>query len=304
MQIRLPYYQLALPGLLRSGTAENKSANQIFSGIGDEYWYWLHTRGYRKNPALHDILPATADEDTQLMFTGSKGDTVMREGFVAYRLFRDLYEKHVGSISQCENVLDFGCGWGRIIRFFMKDLAPSKLWGCDPVQDMIEMCKSQNKWCNFTQISTRPPTPYADNTFDLIYSFSVFSHLSEEMSNAQLAELTRILKPGGLLIVTTRSRDFIEHCAMLRKRKDLASIHPGPRSSAEAFLNTEESLSEYDRGDYCFSQLVHEGEWSYWGDAAISREYVLKNWTKSLDFIDYVDDQKSISQNAIVMIKR
>jgi hypothetical protein len=48
---------------------------------------------------------------------------------------------------------------------------------------------------------------------------------------------------------------------------------------------------------------VHEGEYSYWGDTAISKQYVLKNWTKSLVFADYIDNQKHISQNAIVMKK-
>ena len=301
--LNYPYYRFTLKKILNSSPIADKQINELFSGISDENWYWLHTAGYRSSPALRRILPATPDEDVQLMFTGSSGDTVMREGYIAYKLFRDLYTRYIGPIDQCTNILDFGCGWGRIIRFFMKDIEPSKLWGCDPVEKMIEICKEQNKWCNFDLINTRPPSPYADNTFGLIYSFSVFSHLSEEMSDNQLAELTRILRPGGMLVVTTRSREFIEYCARLRERKDLDTLHPGPRSSAAAFLDTEQSLADYDSGRYCFSQLVHEGEWSYWGDTAISKKYVLENWTKSLTFLDYVDDQKNISQNAIVLKK-
>lgn len=301
--INRPFYKVALAKMIKNGSFEKKLPNELFSGISNEFWYWLHTRGYRSSSELRSILPGTPDEDVQLMFTGSKGDTVMREGFIAYTLFKGLYTKYNGPIDQCSNILDFGCGWGRIIRFFLKDLEPSKISGCDPVEKMIDICKEQNKWCNFTKINTRPPSPYQNNTFDLIYSFSVFSHLSEEMSNSLLAELTRILKPGGMLIATTRSRDFIEHCAKLRKRKDLASLHAGPKSSAAAFLNTEESQADYDSGKYCFSQLVHEGEWSYWGDAAISKEYVVNHWTQALEFVDYVDDQKHISQNAIVMRK-
>lgn len=302
--LNYPYYRYSLKKILKNSSISDKRINELFSGISDENWYWLHTAGYRTSPALRSILPGTPDEDIQLMFTGSKGDTVMREGYTIYRLFRDLYTRHIGPINQCSNILDFGCGWGRIIRFFMKDIEPSKLWGCDPVEKMIEICGEQNKWCNFTRTNLWPPSPYPDNTFDFIYSFSVFSHLSEEMSNSQLADLTRILKPGGMLVVTTRSRDFIEYCARLRKRKDLDSLHPGPRSSAAAFLDTEQSLSDYDSGKYCFSQLVHEGEWSYWGDTAISKKYVLEHWTESLNFLDYIDHQKHISQNAIVLKKK
>jgi SAM-dependent methyltransferase len=242
-------------------------------------------------------------EDVQLMFTGSKGRPVMKEGFNAYRLFRDTYEQHVGPIARADAILDFGCGWGRIIRFFLKDVDPSALRGVDPVGDMIELCRQQNRWCNFETIPSKPPTAFKDDTFDLIYSFSVFSHLSEEMHQSWLVELSRILKPGGLLLATTRGRDFIQQCAEMRKRADIQLMHEGPRCSARAFLNTDETLALYDGGTYCFTQLIFEKEWSYWGEAAIPKAYVLNSWTQHLVFLDYLDDRERCSQNIIVMKK-
>jgi SAM-dependent methyltransferase len=306
-----PAYQAALdrmiyqPALERimSGPIEGKLPNEMFSGISDHFWFWLHTRGYRQNPALRNILPGMPSEDVQLQFTGNKGDAVLKEGFAAYKLFKGFYIRHVGPIDECSNILDFGCGWGRITRFFIKDSEPSRIWGVDPVEKMISTCKQHNSWCNFKTINTRPPSPFRDDMFDLVYSFSVFSHLSEQMSNDQLNEATRILKPGGMLIATTRGRGFIEYCASLRKRSDLDSIHPGPRSSAAGFMNTEKSLSDYDSGKYCHTQLVHEGEWSYWGETAISKKYVLQNWTKSLDFVDFIADPSQLNQSVIVMKK-
>jgi ubiquinone/menaquinone biosynthesis C-methylase UbiE len=61
-------------------------------------------------------------------------------------------------------MLDFGCGWGRMIRFFMKDIQTSKIWGSDPDKEMIEICKEQNKYCNFEHVNTYPPTPFQDNS--------------------------------------------------------------------------------------------------------------------------------------------
>jgi len=75
------------------------------------------------------------DEDVQLTFTGNIGDAVLLEGFSAYRVFKELYEVYVGPLATCENVLDFGCGWGRIIRFFLKDLDSIHLWGADPATE-------------------------------------------------------------------------------------------------------------------------------------------------------------------------
>lgn len=47
-----------------------------------------------------------------------------------------------------------------------------------------------------------PPLRYADGTFDFIYCLSVFTHLSEAMHHAWLAELLRVLKPGGCILLT------------------------------------------------------------------------------------------------------
>src|SRR5262249_55761974 len=150
------------------------------------------------------------DEEVQVRLTGDKGDSVLKEGFLAYKLFKRMYESYVGDIGQCDKVLDFGCGWGRIIRFFLKDLHPSRLYGADPLGEMIDLCKKTNRWCNFRLISTSPPSPFPDDTFDLIYSYSVFSHLSEEMHVRWLEDLSRILRPGGLLVATTREREYFE----------------------------------------------------------------------------------------------
>ena len=294
-------FEVALANLL-TGSA-HKKPNEIFSGISDEMWFWIFTEGYRQNPNLARLLPGLPDEDVQLGFTGSKGDAVLHEGFCAYKLFKELYETHLGPIGSCIKILDFGCGWGRIIRFFLKDVEPSTLWGVDPVEEMIRLCKQANQWCNFERIGTKPPSPFKDNSFDLIYGFSVFSHLSEQMHTDWVVELTRVLKSGGLLVATTRGRDFIEQCAEMRKQADLDSMHSGPRSSASAFLDTHESLSVYDSGKYCFSQLVHQGEWDYWGEAAIPKDYVLCHWTRYLDFVDFIDDRTRCTQNVIVMKK-
>jgi SAM-dependent methyltransferase len=127
------------------------------------------------------------------------------------------------------------------------------------------------------------------------------------MHDKVLAELSRLLKPGGLLVVTTCGREFIEAAAALRKRADLNSLHPGPRSCADAFPATEEALLRYDGGDYCFARLMPEVEWArdwtYWGWAAISKNYVLKNWKHGLTFVDYIDDRNLCSQNVVVMKK-
>ncbi len=295
-------HRVTLDSMFRSPIA-GMNPHEVFAGVSDSFWFWVCTEGYRRSPSVRALVPGMPDENVQLQFTGSKGDAVLGEAFAAYVIFRDAYWQHAGAIDECRAILDFGCGWGRIIRFFLKDVEPSTLWGVDPVDKMIEICKRDNKWCNFERIEPEPPTPFPDDTFDLIYSYSVFSHLSEDMHQKCLAELQRIVKPRGLVMVTTRGRDFILRCAEMRKRGRLDGYHLGPRSSASAFTSTDRALADYDRGNYCFSSLADSGNWSYWGEAAIPRDYVVRNWTGPLTFVDYIDDRARCDQNVIVMQK-
>jgi hypothetical protein len=82
-----------------------------------------------------------------------------------------------------------------------------------------------------------------------------------------------------------------------------AVLHARPRSSASAFLDSAGALADYDAGKYCFSQLVREGEWAYWGETAIPKDYVLHHWARQLVFVDYVDDPGCCSQKVMVMTK-
>ena len=292
-------YRVALEGRLPAG-GDDRTPREVFRGIGDGFWFWLCTEGYRQHPQLRDILPGLPDESIQVRFTGAAGDPVLREGFRVYQLFKKLYESHVGALDAGGQILDFGCGWGRIIRFFLRDVDPARLWGADPAAEMIDHCRRANRWCRFELMSARPPTALPAETFDLVYAFSVFSHLSEPVHEDWIVELRRVVRPGGLLIVTTRAREFIHRCAALRSDKQLASVPPSIRASAASFPDTEESLKAYDRGEYCFTRHGSAGDW---GDAAIPKGYVLSRWTRYFTFVDYLDDRARCPQNVIVMRK-
>jgi SAM-dependent methyltransferase len=217
-------------------TNKVKNPNEIFYGISDDFWIWLNTEGVRRNEAVANILPGLPDATTQKNFTSNSGDTTLIDAFDFYKFCKQQYSIHCGDISQVTNILDFGCGWDRIVRFFIKDLPPSKIWGCDPIDEMIILlCRAQNKWCNFETISSVPPTGFQDNTFDLIYSYSVFSHLSEDFHLNLLSEIKRILKPGGIYITRTRNRQFILDCAKWRPESNGQNLNSDTEGSSQAF---------------------------------------------------------------------
>jgi len=274
-----------------------------FSEADDDAWLWMNTVGRRRLRPLAAIVPGMPGASLQANFTGGTEDVTLREGFAAYRLFKSCYEKHIGEIASCRGILDFGCGWGRIARFFLRDVDPEKISGVDHSEAGIQACRATNKWSAFTLIDPDPPTSLPAEAFDLIYLYSVFSHLPEEMHLALLREFERLLIPGGLLIATTRGREFIQYCKSLRDDPTLQSRPDWLKQSAKVFRDDTVTLAAYDRGSFCYEGFGVEGRWSFWGEACIPRGYVQARWPEFFDVLDYIDDRAVCPQNVIVARK-
>lgn len=275
---------------------------EIFGDTSDDYWLWCVQRGFRHS-SLRKYLPSLPDQTLQAAYTGAFGDKTLKEGFDAYRLFRNTYEEHTGLKIRDARVLDYGCGWGRIIRFFLKDCRPSNLFGVDHSEAAIEACEATNGWCTFELIEPEPRLPFDDGSFQLIYLYSVFSHLPEALHWSLLFEFHRLLSPGGILAATTRRRSFIERCEELRNDPELESKPDWLKISARAFPDSEASLAAYDRGEFCYDSLQAGGKWSFWGEACIPERYVRETWTRLFEICDYIDDPAVCRQNVIIARK-
>jgi len=112
------------------------------------------------------------------------------------------------NISELSSVLDFGVGSGRVFHDFVKH-KNLRMTGCDPDGRQIKWLSSNYPDAYFIQNDFDPPLDIADNTFDLIYAVSVFTHFSEQKQLAWLQELKRILRKNGVALLTILS----EHAA-------------------------------------------------------------------------------------------
>ena len=100
-----------------------------------------------------------------------------------------------------KRILDFGCGNGRTLKHFLPEAETAELWGADIDADYLETLMAQCPQIHTIQCQPAPPLHLESGSFDLAWSISVFTHLTDE-SIPWLLELHRLLKPDGLLIAT------------------------------------------------------------------------------------------------------
>ena len=103
--------------------------------------------------------------------------------------------------------MDFGCGIGRTLVHFREEAEVAEIWGVDVNTEALATFEKGLCPPMHAQLSeTNPPLPFEDGSFDLIWAISVWTHLTDN-AFAWLAEIHRILKPGGLFIPTYQGED-------------------------------------------------------------------------------------------------
>jgi SAM-dependent methyltransferase len=272
----------------------------LFGRIDRASWSWLHLEGREQCPFLAAYLPSLPHESFHPSIAASSGRAALEAGFQTYKIIKRELRKHGRPLQPADAVLDFGCGWGRITRYFTRDVQPENLWGIDVSETAIEACRETNRWARFEQNTPLPPARFEDETFDLIYAYAVFSHLSEASHLAWLEEFERILKPGGVFVATTLPRHFAENCSKLAHR-DPESLPEWQRHVADCFAAPDEFLAAYDRGDYSFAEI--DGAEHDLGFASISEQYVRRRWAERFEVRAYFPGPRNM-QMFIVCRKR
>ena len=106
--------------------------------------------------------------------------------------------------SDFDRILDFGCGVGRLLQALQQVRREGQqLFGCDVNAACAAWCRENLDFASVEHTALEPPLPYADQSFDLVTAISVFTHLSRPLQVAWARELMRVLRPGGVALVTT-----------------------------------------------------------------------------------------------------
>jgi SAM-dependent methyltransferase len=275
----------------------------LSASMNDAQWLEFMIRSAEAQQADGVMLPAIPSPAWQMGSVGSTNADAMREAAV----FQQLVDQQLTSIDRtvcaADRVLDFGCGWGRHIRLWMRRIPPDHLFGVDVDADMIGFCRVSGLPAQFAVVPPDGPAPLASGGFDLIYAYSVFSHLSESVHLKWIREFRRILRPGGIVIFTTQPRRFIVWTESIRARRheDLSNWESSLRT---AFSDIREALQDYDAGRFVFAP-TGGGEnrpSSFYGEAAAPEAWLRENWeAEGFSFLAFIDDANRCPQACAVM---
>lgn len=106
------------------------------------------------------------------------------------------------------NVLDIGCGTGVFAAKVRNAFPSARVWGIDLVSGMLE--KGAPRWRQH-QAAIQPVQgdserlPFADDSFDFITCANSFHHYPHQ--DRAVAEMNRVLRPGGRLMIIDGYRD-------------------------------------------------------------------------------------------------
>lgn len=181
-------------------------------------------------------------------------------------------------------ILDWGCGCGRATVHFLNHLTELEVHGCDIDGEAIAWCRANLSAGIFAAIGPMPPLPYSDGYFDAIVSCSVFSHLKRDVQHLWLAELTRVLTPGGLLL------------ASIHGMFAATITYPPARADVVRLAGIVDDTPDFALGDVT--------ELGYYTSTFQTREYTLREWSKHLWIVDYIEAGMHNYQDLVVMRKR
>lgn len=241
---------------------------------------------FNPHHTMHYVIsPAPIPEPAQRKRVSSSEDlgAFLVLGASAYvridRVLHEYFGKHVGD---ADAVLDWGCGCGRVFRYFPADRLPH-FTGVDIDRNNIEWCRENYPAARFEVVSPRPATPLSDGAFDVVFGISVFTHLTEANHLEWLAEVRRITRPGAAVLVSVHGMTAWMLGGMSLER--YAEWRSHGYLVARKNFDLDEAYSDT----------------SLYYNSFVSRQYIFERWARYFRVLDVLDGAIANHQDLVVL---
>ena len=216
----------------------------------------LHIDPLEKFPNLAKILPQMPAEEVQTKWVGDSGKTLMARSCNLARLFDLISYRVTGSGLKDKFILDYGCGYGRLLRIMNFYSPVERVHGVDPMQLSLDHCAEGNIPNELKMIATRPESlPLQEKRYDFAFAFSVFSHTPASVTSAVLQGLRPYMSDNSVFVATIRSVEWVSVRDGNWPDETCKSMRDSFYTDGYAFqtFKTSDSLHEQDYGDTIMS---------------------------------------------------
>jgi ubiquinone/menaquinone biosynthesis C-methylase UbiE len=282
--------------------SHNSSFQEKSKLYSDKEWLELIKRSVTETVIEGLTFPPFPRKDVQERFVGSSYETALTEAFEFYSFLKNVTAKLGKPLSEQSRIHDFGCGWGRFIRFFMKDVASDNIYGSDVMPLAIDICKQSALPGRFDVLEQDGTLPYPDQFFDVMMAYSVFTHLPGKVHIYWMKELARVSKPEAIFCLTLEPRFFIDRIKHAKEEPSNVFL----QALAGYAPNINELYNKFDRGE--ISYLATGGgdnlTANVYGDAIVPLSFIEKNWSEYFKVISYEDFPDKIWHQARLVVQR
>jgi SAM-dependent methyltransferase len=205
--------------------------------------------------------------------TGAPGVREFLDG--GRRAARELEEGLGRPFEKFGSVLDLGCGSARVLPHVAELAQDARCAGCDVDAEAIAWAADHHPNLEWAVSAAEPPLPFEDGSFALVYSISVLSHLDEASQDRWLEEVRRVLRPGGIALLSVHGSYAFEQF----RRGEVASGWCRREAFVRGPLGPEEFMFEpYIRSVWNESELPGVGD--DYGLAFHGEQYLLNHWAR------------------------
>ena len=256
------------------------------------YWSWLLSTQWPRDEELQRLLPVPP-QDFIARVSGAHSTPLRfhESGLSDAQTFYGLFADAGLDFTRPGAILDYGCGFGRILRGLARIADTMELHGADVDADAVAWCHKNLTFAHFDSISVRPPSRYPTGFFVGAYGFSIFTHLPEDLHLSWLRELARVLAPGGILILTTHGQRCVDEFAS-------GKVPHFPYPSAEQMQRDLPALERTAFAFYPYPKSFNvslpesERDCGLHGMTYILPKYVREHWLIRFDLVAHLEAPK------------
>jgi hypothetical protein len=245
---RADFWEKLMPIEGKLSRGEAKGAFELFNGLDDDLFAYLIRRDFEGFPNIKRALPDWPPEDIRRDSTG--GFTLhdcLKEALYFWQTVKHRFELMTDKKVEGCRVADYGAGWGRITRLCAKDVRPGSLFALEPnpvFADLFETSRVdaeliRTDWASEQRLELRD--------IDLVISFSIFTHTSDQLATNIVERFKEITRPGSVIALTIRPGAFL-HAA------DGEMSHFSEPERLEA-------LADYKRGRLVYKPYDNSPHW-------------------------------------------